>query len=66
MTDTPEEEFNENDEIIDELEYRIIFLERTMSMLMIGMDALEESRDRLRAENSRLQSVINMGAKKVH
>lgn len=65
MTNIPEE-FNENDEIIDELEYRIMFLERTMSMLMTGMDALEESRDRLRAENGHLKSVIEMGAKKVH
>lgn len=49
-----------------EYEYQIAFLERTLQIIMVGMDALEESRDRLRAENAHLKSIIEIHSKKVH
>lgn len=62
MTDIPED----NDDEICEHEYHSMFLERTLQNLFVGMEALEEVCDRLRAENRHMKSIIEMGAKKVH
>lgn len=61
MTDIQEEEPE-----MCEHEYQIAFLERILQSMMVGMDALEESRDRLRAENAHLKSMLEVSSKKVH
>lgn len=62
MTDILEED--DNDKYYDD-GYEM-FLERTLHSMFIGMEALEEVCDKLRAENRHLKSIVEMGAKKVH
>lgn len=62
MTDIPEDDDNE----ICEHEYHAAFLERTLHNMFVGMEALEEICDRLRAENATLRAAIDIGSKHTH
>lgn len=64
MTNIPDEE--ETCTCNEDLEYRCMYLERILENLLVGMEALEESRDLLRAENIRLKTMIDISSKRLN